>query len=220
MTSASSDGHRFMNIHNEYKEYWIYNGDGELLSKIPYGGNKQVLFSFVWSPSGEHATLTYTSDTDQVVMIRDKMEYSEYAGEQVHFFDRDGNRLAIAEDVNHDDFVEILGWLDGKGDEMAVLHWYQWEPRERNGEDYDYDLGSAVNSRYSLYHLEIKKRRRNQWVPSALYLWGMILRGGVTDYNTLPPKIMRYSHCVPLTESTRTPPLFFEYVCRSLPLPR
>jgi hypothetical protein len=96
-----------MNMHNEYKEYRIYNGEGELLSKIPYGDNKQVLYSFVWSPSGKHAALTYTADTDGAVMIRDNMEYYEYeyAGEQVHFFDQHGNSLAIVEDVKQEYYV-------------------------------------------------------------------------------------------------------------------
>lgn len=39
-------------------------------------------------------------------------------------------------------------------------------------------------------------------------------------YRTLPPKIMRCCHWLPLTESTRTPPLFLEYVWRILPLPK
>lgn len=85
MTSAASDGNRFMNMNNEYKEYMIYNGEGELLSKIPYGENKQVLFSFEWSPSGKHAAITYTSDINEVIMIRNNREYSDMQGSRYTF---------------------------------------------------------------------------------------------------------------------------------------
>lgn len=150
MLLTSPIGDRFIHKDLDHQEYRFYNGEGELLRQIPFDDNVHSIYPLQWSLSGQYVALTYTRDTEQAVKIHDFMEYTEAAGEQVHFFDRDGNMLASVEDADKTEYVEIIGWLEDKGEELALLHWYQWEPSEMV--DGSYKLGKQVQSRFSIYN--------------------------------------------------------------------